>query len=223
VAPANAKSSAKRRSEGGYTLVALLALMTVVALFAMAVAPRVQQQVQREREQEAIFRGEQVADAIGQYYIYRSSVTGNFGDQSLPSSMAQLLQGVPLPGGAKYRQILRVSAARDPLTAEHEWRFVHPRTQALIEFQQAILFYTESFLPQPRESQLVRLQSLAAPPIVVAINTGSRPDPGSSSSADDDSTGPFVGVASRSKHDSVLTYYGIERHDQWVFTPLFRN
>src|SRR5215212_5004055 len=165
----NMKSSVKRRSEGGYTLVALLALMTVVALFAMAVAPRVQQQVQREREQEAIFRGEQVADAIGQYYIYRSGVTGNFGDQSLPSSMAQLLQGVPLPGGAKYRQILRVSATRDPLTTEHEWRFVHPRTQALIEFQQAILFYTESFLPQPRETQLVRLQSLAVPQIVPIV------------------------------------------------------
>ncbi|HEU4797258.1 MAG TPA: type II secretion system protein, partial [Pyrinomonadaceae bacterium] len=42
--------SAKRRSEGGYTLVALLALMSIVALFAMAVAPRVQQQAQRERE-----------------------------------------------------------------------------------------------------------------------------------------------------------------------------
>ena len=66
---------ASRRSEGGYTLVALLAMMTVLALFAMAAAPSVQQQAQREREQEAIFRGEQVADAIREYYRYR---TGSF-------------------------------------------------------------------------------------------------------------------------------------------------
>ncbi|HEY2963148.1 MAG TPA: hypothetical protein VGJ37_12070 [Pyrinomonadaceae bacterium] len=215
--------SAKRRSEGGYTLVALLALMTVVALFAMAVAPRVQQQAQREREQEAIFRGEQVADAIAQYYRYRASVTGNVSDQALPSSMDQLLEGIPIPGGSKNRQILRASAARDPLTKEGEWRFVHPRTQALVEFQQSILFYTGSFLPPPRDAQLARLQQFAVPPITNVLNLGTKPSESSSSSLDDDSSGPFVGVASRSRKESVLTYYGIEREDQWIFTPLFRN
>src|SRR6478672_7702009 len=92
---------ARRRSEGGYTLVALLALMTVLALFAMAVAPSVQQQSQREREQEAIFRGEQVADAIRQYYIYRSRLVGGANPQALPTSVDQLLEGVPIPGGSK--------------------------------------------------------------------------------------------------------------------------
>jgi type II secretory pathway pseudopilin PulG len=215
--------SAKRGSEGGYTLVALLALMTVLALFAMAVAPRVAQQAQREREQEAIFRGEQVADAIAQYYRYRSSITGNVSDQALPNSMDQLLEGIPIPGGSKNRQILRPSAARDPLTKEGEWRFVHPRTQALVEFQQSILFYTGSFLPPPRDAQLARLQQFAVPPITNLVNLGTKPSSESSSSIDDDSSGPFVGVASRSRKESVLTYYGIEREDQWIFTPLFRN
>src|SRR5678815_822377 len=82
--------STKRRSEGGYTLVALLALMTVLALFAMAIAPRAQQQAQREREKEAIFRGEQVADAIREYYLSRIGATGGPGEQGLPTSMDQL-------------------------------------------------------------------------------------------------------------------------------------
>jgi len=215
--------SVKRRSEAGYTLVALLALMTVLALFAMAAAPRVQQQVQRDREQEAIFRGEQVADAIAQYYRYRSATTGNVSDQALPSSMDQLLEGIPIPGGSKNRQILRASAARDPLTQEGEWRFVHPRTQALVEFQQSILFYTGSFLPPPRDAQIARLQQFAVPAITNVVNLGEKPTADPSSSVDDDSAGPFVGVATRSKKDSVLTYYGIEREDQWIFTPLFRN
>lgn len=214
--------TARRRSEGGYTLVALLALMSVVALFAMAVAPRMQQQTQREREQEAIFRGEQVADAIGQYFRYKAGTTGNFGDQALPSSIDQLLEGIPITGGSKNRHILRISASRDPLTNGGEWRFVHPRTQRLIDFQQSVMFYTNGFLPQP-PGELQRLQQLAAPMIVNVMNTGTKPQPSGSTSIDDDSSGPFVGVASRSTKNSVLTYYGIERHDQWIFTPLFRN
>jgi Tfp pilus assembly protein PilE len=58
-------------SEEGYTLVALLALMTILALFAAAAAPSIRQQAQRDREVEAIFRGEQVAAAIRLYYFYR--------------------------------------------------------------------------------------------------------------------------------------------------------
>jgi type II secretory pathway pseudopilin PulG len=221
--PAPVDLSVRRRSEAGYTLVALLALMSVVALFAMAAAPSMRQQTQREREQEAIFRGEQVADAIAQYYRYKAGTTGNFGDQSLPSSIDQLLEGIPITGGSKSRQILRVSAARDPLTNGGEWRFVHPRTQRLIDFQQSVMFYTNGFLPPPRTQELQRLQQLAAPAIVNLINTGTKPAPSTATSIDDDSSGPFVGVASRSTKDSVLTYYGIERHDQWIFTPLFRN
>ena len=167
--PAAASLSARRRSEGGYTLVALLALMSVVALFAMAVAPSMKQQTQREREQEAIFRGEQVAEAIAQYYRYKGGTTGISGDQALPSSIDQLLEGIPITGGSKNRHILRVSASRDPLTNGGEWRFVHPRTQRLIDFQQSVMFYTNGFLPVPRPPELQRLQQLAAPVIVNEI------------------------------------------------------
>jgi type II secretory pathway pseudopilin PulG len=221
--PAKTNLSAKRRSEGGYSLVALLALMSILALFAMAAAPRVQQQAQREREKEAIFRGEQVADAIRQYYVYRALVNRVPGEQALPTNMDQLLEGVPIPGGSKNRQILRASAARDPLTAEGEWNLVRPRAQSLMEFQQNIMFYTGNFVPQPRDAQMAQLQLFAVPRIVTATNTGSEERPASSASSDEISSGPFVGVVSRSKKDSVLTYYGIERHDQWIFTPLFRN
>ncbi|HEX6719032.1 MAG TPA: hypothetical protein VF088_18125 [Pyrinomonadaceae bacterium] len=211
-----------RRSEGGYTLVALLAIMTIVALFAMAVAPSVQQQAQREREQEAIFRGEQVADAIRAYYRNRSTQFRGAGDQALPRSMDDLLQGIPIPGGSKTRQILRASAARDPLTIEGEWRFILPRTNALIDFQQSLMFYCGNTLPPVRDPQMAQLQQFAVPQLITTSNLGLVSSTGSSSSLDDDASGPFVGVASRSRRDSVLTYYGIEREDQWIFTPLFR-
>ena len=37
-----------------------------------------------------------------------------------------------------------------------------------------------------------------------------------------DTSGPFLGVGSHSQRNSVIAYYGIERHDDWIFTPLFR-
>ena len=215
-------SVARRRSEGGYTLVALLAMMTVLALFAMAAAPSVQQQAQRDREKEAIFRGEQVADAIRDYYRYRSGTIRAVGAQALPTSMDQLLEGIPIPGGSKNRQILRPSAARDPLTIEGEWRYILPRSESLIDFQQSIMFYTNNIIPPVRDPQMAQLQQFAVPQLINSINLGAASSTRDTSSFDEDATGPFVGVASRSKRDSVLTYYGIERHEQWIFTPLFR-
>ena len=205
-------------------MVALMALMTVVALVAMAAAPSLQQQSVREKEKEAIFRGEQVADAIREYYKYRSLINRVPGPQALPTSMDQLLEGVPIPGGSKKRQVLRASAARDPLTLEGEWRLILPRSEPLMEFQQAVVIYAGGTVPTPRQDQqMIALQQFAAPPIVNILNTGSAPDSGDASSSSDDASGPFVGVASRSKRSSVLTFYGIENHHDWIFTPLFRN
>jgi len=210
-------------SEGGYTLVALLALMTLLALFAMAVAPSIQQQTEREKEKEAIFRGEQVADAIRDYYRYRNRLNGVIGDQALPTSMDQLLEGIPIPGGSKNRMIMRASAARDPLTIEGEWRFIRPRSESLVDFQQSVMFYAGNILPPPRDQQMAQLQQFAVPALTNLVNLGRPAEPRPSSSADDIGGGPFVGVASRSRRSSALTYYGIEQHDQWIFTPLFRN
>jgi type II secretory pathway pseudopilin PulG len=200
----------KRRAaaQRGYTLFALMALMTLIALFATAAAPRIQQQALRERENEAIFRGEEVAEAIRLYFRY----TGR-----LPTSMDQLLEGVPR--GTKKIQVLRPSAAIDPLTND-EWKLIRPRTQTMIQFQRAVMLYAGGRLPATtRDPQLFVRYGVQVTNIV---------DTGSSApvtSTEDDSTngiGEFIGVASRNRDESVITYYGIDHHDQWIFTPLFR-
>ena len=45
----------------------------MLALFALAAAPSIRQQAQREREIETIFRGEEVAEGIRLYYAYQVS------------------------------------------------------------------------------------------------------------------------------------------------------
>ena len=55
------------RAEGGYALVALLVAVSVMAVLLGGALPVWQTMVQREREAELVFRGEQYARAIARY------------------------------------------------------------------------------------------------------------------------------------------------------------
>jgi type II secretory pathway pseudopilin PulG len=202
--------------------VALLAMISLLTLFALAAAPSIRQQLKREREQEAIFRGEQVADAIREYYLYRANIQRAASEQALPNSIDQLLEGIPIPGGSKKRRILRPSAVRDPLSSDGEWRLIRARAPELIDFQQSVMLYAGNVAPMPTDRQLAALQQFAVPQLVNVLNTGTSESASSGSESSDDYSGPFVGVASRSRSNSVLHYYDIDRHDKWIFTPLFR-
>lgn len=201
-------------SESGYALVALLAMMSLLALFAMAATSNVRQQSQREREKEAIFRGEQVADAIRSYYRYK----GAQGVSSLPTSMDQLLEGIPR--GTKKLQILRVEAAQDPLSKTGEWKLISPTSQDFGGFVSSLTVYTGGVPPTPKRD-FAALASLI-PRVANVLNTESTDiaPGGDDTSANLD--GPFIAVASRSRRNAVINYYGIGRHDEWIFTPLFR-
>ena len=198
----------------GYALVSLLALMSLLALFALAVAPRVQQQTQREWEKEALFRGDQVAEAIRVYYRSR----GAQGVNALPTSMDQLLEGVQIPGRTKRLQILRQSAARDPLSPDGEWRLIGPTSQDFRGFVQSLTLYSGGAPPVPRQ-EFSGLANLI-PRMSNVLDVEPAPTSGGASSLD--ASGPFIGVASGSQRDSVISFFGIERHDQWIFTPMFR-
>lgn len=200
--------------EDGYALVALLVVMSLMALFAVAAASNVRQQAQREREKEAIFRGEQVADAIRDYYRYR----GAGGVNSLPTNMDQLLEGIPR--GTKKLQILRVEAARDPLSSSGEWKLIGPTSQEFAGLVRSLTVYSGGVPPTPRNM----FQQLATliPQMTNVLDTGSTNTAPGGEDNSAGSSGPFLGVASRSQRNSVITYYGIDRHDEWIFTPIFR-
>ena len=202
--------------ERGYALIALLALMTLLMIAMMAAAPSMRQQSRREIELEAIARGEEVAEAIRMYVRLNPT-------HQLPTSMDELLEGVSPAGRTKKVKVLRASAARDPLSESGEWRTVKLRDEALVRFIRDITEYADGRTPepttdpalQPLKQQLPQLTSL-----VTGIGSSSNDSGGEDSSLS--TSGPFVGVASRSRRDSIITYYGIDRHDRWVFTPFFR-
>ena len=204
------------KCERGYALVALLVVMSLMALFALTAASNVKQQAQREREKEAIFRGEQVADAIRAYY--RSK--GGQGVNSLPTDMDQLLDGIQIPGRTKKLQVLRTAAAKDPLSKSGEWKLIAPTSQDLGALVKNLTLYGGGTPPTPRRD----FASLAAliPQMMNVLDTKSENTAPGGEDNSAGSSGPFLGVSSRSQRNSVITYYGIDRHDEWIFTPIFR-
>ncbi|HMJ08262.1 MAG TPA: type II secretion system protein [Pyrinomonadaceae bacterium] len=198
--------------EAGMTLLAVMGMMAIFAIALLAVAPSVQQEVQREKELESIRRGEEIADAIKQYVIF-------YKGSKLPQSIDDLLEG--LPQGTKKRQILRPSAATDPLSEDGKWRLIKADPKIIAAFAKRVQDYNNGVLPS-NPSRLLDRYSIV---IVNSIDTG---DESEATDAEEDfevvtDDTPFIGVASQSKSKSVISYYGIENHSKWIFTPLFRG
>lgn len=201
------------QSERGMSLLAVMAIMTLFAIALLAVAPTVQVEVQREKELEAIRRGEEVAEAIRQYVVfYRGS--------KLPNSIDDLLEG--LPQGTKKRQILRSSAAIDPLSADGKWRLVKPEPQILARIARRVQNFNNGLLPSNPSPVFDRYAIVLVNTLNDVTDTESQePDEDDSMVATDNT--PFIGVVSQSRSKSVLAYYGAENHSKWIFTPLFRG
>src|SRR5205807_4695421 len=116
----------------------------------------------------------------------------------------------------KKLQILRPEAAHDPLSRSGEWRLINPTSQNFAQFVAALTAYTGG-TPPP-----ARLGGIPVPQFTNVLDTKSTSTAPGGEDDSANSTGPFIGVSSRSRRNSVITFYGIDRHDEWIFTPLFR-
>lgn len=206
----------KSNNEAGFSLIAILAIMSIFAIALLAVAPSVQIEVQREKELESIRRGEEIAEAIRQYLIY-------YNGAKYPDSMDELLEG--LPDGTKKRMILRPSAVIDPLSEDGKWKLVPINKMAT--FTRRVQSYNNGILPSSENIPRAVLNQLGQ--IVTSVDRSDDEDdsdePASETDQDTFTTEntPFVGVVSASESKSVIRYYGIGNHSKWVFTPLFRG
>lgn len=213
-----ARAAHSRERERGYALIALLAAMTLLMILAMAAAPSMRQQAQREREMEAIARGEEVAEAIRMYIRLHPT-------HQPPTSIEELQEGVAPAGRTKKVQVLRASAARDPLSTTGEWRTIKVNDPALVRFVRALAEYGEGKLPNATNDPALAGIAGTLPRItnlVTGLSAESSPSDLGGEDGSMSSRGPFIGVASRSRRESIITYYGIDRHDGWVFTPFYR-
>ncbi len=96
-----------RRCEAGYSLVALLAAVAVMMVMLGAAMPSWRYVMRNDAEEELLYRGGQIADAIGRY----QRKNGN----ALPPSLEVLVEG-------KYLR----KAYKDPMTKSGRWRLLRP-------------------------------------------------------------------------------------------------
>jgi type II secretory pathway pseudopilin PulG len=209
------RQSAIGNRQSGYSLVSLMAMMTLLAIAMMAIAPSIQLQIQREKELEAIRRGEEVAEAIRQY-------VNHYNGAKFPNSIDDLLEGIPY--GTKKRQILRESAAIDPLSEDGKWRLVGVESKSMVNFARRVQNYNNGLLPSSENVNPTVVNKMG----VFLTNLDTKNEEDTTGADDDDGevrtdNTPFIGVVSQSKNKSFIAYYGIENHSKWVFTPLFRG
>jgi len=200
--------------ESGMTLMGVMVFMTIFAFVLLAAAPSIQMDVQREKELESIRRGEEIANAINQYVIHHQGT-------KLPQSLDELLEG--LPYGTRKRQILRPSSVTDPLSLDGRWRLIEPDPDTIARFAKRVQVFNKGILPS---SPVPRYYDRYTVTLANVLNTESATEDEEDFDEEDTTVSenvPFIGVASQSRARSVLTYYGIENHSKWIFTPLFRG
>jgi type II secretory pathway pseudopilin PulG len=101
------RRGAFRPAEAGYSLVALMAAVAVMLVLLTAAVPYWRYVMQNDKEEELLFRGGEIADAIARY----QRRNGN----ALPVSLEVMVKG----------KFLR-RAYKDPMTKDGKWHFLRP-------------------------------------------------------------------------------------------------
>ncbi|MGE5359074.1 MAG: type II secretion system protein [Bacteroidales bacterium] len=173
-----------------------LAIMTVMLSVAM---PVWHQAMQREKEEELIFRGMQYARAIG---LYQRKFPGAF-----PPSLDTLVE----------QKFLR-KKYKDPMVPDGEFQLVPAGATG----QAGMVSGLQQVNPQSRTSTGSSATSFGSTSAFgSSTSTGRSGSPGSglgsSSSNLGTYVGPFSGVVSKSKDKSIKIYNGKDHYNEWLF------
>ena len=183
-------------NERGFTLAAVLTIMSVMLIFVAFTVPRQWSIVmQREREQQTIYVMKQYARACEEFRRKNNT---------FPVSMDQLVK-------ARQPRFLRCpeNGCIDPLTGQVDW-LVIPQSQAPAPTGGAtappgVVQTPAPGLPPP---QAQNPQQPGAP-------TGPQGIP-----IKDYAGGPFVGVKPNKNGSSLILFNGADHYEQWIYTAL---
>ena len=223
-----------RIHERGYAMmVGLMATLTISIIGLNAAAPQIAFDSQREREEELLWRGAQVAQAL---LAYRGARGGQ-----LPATLEELVEGVNT--GVKKIRFLRAHALCDPMlpctAGKSNWRLVHPGDPVISEMMQNLQAYMQKKQDNPQLVSMINIsiQNLTpyAPQVNLAgVGLGSQtgvqspsllnPNQGDPNAPQEESAfgskpskGPIVGVVSRSRDKMIRAMLDIEQYDKGLF------
>jgi type II secretory pathway pseudopilin PulG len=198
-----------RRTEAGYTLVALMASVTIMLILMAAAVPSWRYVMKNDAEEELIFRGGQIADAIARY----QQRNGN----ALPPSLEVLVKG----------RYLR-KEYKDPMTKDGKWRLIRQgESIGPVRPPSGAGAAGTSGTAGVRSPSVARgSQGLPGAPSAAGGTTGSSARGAASatgrSSRFGQSGGTFggiQGVVSTSEETSLRVFNGRTKYNEWVFLP----
>ncbi|MGH9598171.1 MAG: type II secretion system protein, partial [Edaphobacter sp.] len=102
------RSELKRQSEQGFMLVGLIVTIFIILLALSVAAPKMAQELRREREVETIHRGDQYVRAIRVFYRKNGHYPGSIEQLEKTNNVRYLRQ--------RYL---------DPMTGKDDWRLIH--------------------------------------------------------------------------------------------------
>ncbi len=115
--------NATRRADGAFTLVELLAAITILLLLTSMALPLARVQIQRAREAELRRDLRELREAIDRYkdFADRGVIVTKPETFGYPPDLETLVNGVPIKGAptARYKFLRRIPV--DPMTGTAEW------------------------------------------------------------------------------------------------------
>jgi type II secretory pathway pseudopilin PulG len=177
-------------------MVILVMAVTILNIMVAVALPLMSTAIQRQKEEELIFRGFQYAEAIRAF---------NKRFQRYPIKLTELLEAKP----RCIRQLWK-----DPMTKDGKWGLIFQNQGTPLTVQ------PPGGGPTPNGPAGQQTTDLPVPP----GNDQGQPDSGTNGGTDVPkngdvvATGPIVGVYSKSPKMSHLIFYGHQRYDEWRFT-----
>jgi type II secretory pathway pseudopilin PulG len=182
----------KGRGDEGYSMVVLMASITIMLILLGAATPGWRYLTKNDREEELLFRGGQIADGIQRY----QRKNGN----ALPPSLDVLVKG-------KYLR----KAYTDPMSPDGKWRFLRPG-EALVPGAPLGTPGRPGTPGQPTRPG-GGAPGPAPTPTPPGTTPGTRPGDGGPLGS------TIQGVASRNSDESLRIFNGRERYNEWLFVP----
>jgi type II secretory pathway pseudopilin PulG len=204
-------------AEKGFTLAGLLVIMTILMIFVAYTVPRQWSTImKRERERETIYAMQQYAKAITEFRLKNNTY---------PTSPQQLKD-------ARMPRMIRGPKGEfvDPLTGQVDW-LVIPQSAANTLPAHNITNANGPGAPPPPPGS----QTTSTPPSNTDTSSTSSTSTSSTSTSDTSATGPpalpgipikdyaggpFIGVRPSTHGKALISLYGADTYETWVYTTL---
>jgi type II secretory pathway pseudopilin PulG len=184
----------------GYTLVAVVIFMFLLSISLMAVVPTVSKIMQRDKEEELIFRGKQYAQAMLNFQKRQ----GRY-----PLDLKELMQTRPRSARKLFKEPMCNCDDWGLIRAGEPWPKPKPVKLDSV--------FGDTTFPTPETSTSPATPGSSTGGAPISASTSSKPAFGLPAAGEEKSNRPIIGVYSKIHLKGIRTFKGKEYYDEWGF------